>query len=126
MPIRQPSTMADLLVWHRAFLAGENPPHHETEVHCGWYKTREVKGGPWVPAKIYISRETCRKTGELLSDERFRLDINGIEFDPYERWTFLRPISRESYDDLIQRQRDIPAMQSTTTKLDLAEEPILP
>lgn len=124
--MRKPSTEAELLAWHTAFLAGECPAYHETIVQCGWYKTKETKGGPWVPAKIYISRQTCKETGELLCDERYRLDINGIEFDPLERWTWLRPISKKEYDDIIQRQRDIPAMQQTTRKIDLAEEPVLP
>jgi|TARA_R110000744_G_scaffold281540_1_gene393412 hypothetical protein len=118
--------MASLLIWHRSSLRGEEPERHETVVHCGWFKLKEIKGGPWVPAKIYIYRETCRETGELLCDELFRLDINGIEFDPYDKWTFLKPISKEDYAALIQRQRDIPAMQATRTRIDLAEEPILP
>lgn len=118
--------MIELTAWHRAFLAGENPPHHESEVHCGWYKTKEVKGGPWIPAKIYISRETCPETGELTTPEIFRLDVDGIEHDPYERWTYLRPISLEEYNRLTALQRDIPAMRNTTTKIDISEEPIGP
>lgn len=105
---------------------GQNPERTESDVHCGWYRLKMRKGAPWVPARIYLWRDICKETGELLTDEQYRLDINGIEQDPLEFWTYLNPISHAEYNALIDLQRSVPAMMATTTKLDLAEEPILP
>ena len=78
-------------------------PTHEDEPHCGLFKKRLVARGPWVPASIYVERTVCPDTGELLSDERLRCEINGHDADPVEAWTWLArfPISQSEYDDLV-------------------------
>lgn len=66
--IRQPST-AQLYGWLRAAVNGENPPRHDGIPHCGWFKRRMVKNGPWVPVRIFIDRDIDLASGELTRDE---------------------------------------------------------
>lgn len=96
--IRQPTSEADLLAWHRAFMAGENPPIHDGEPHCGWFKMRKVKGGPWVPVLIWCDQVIDPETGELEAPEVLRADVFGDEKQAAHVWTWLTPISREDYD----------------------------
>jgi len=115
--IRQPSSMADLYRWHRAALAGDAPPVHEGMPECGWYRTRLVKGGPFVPVEIKVEREICAETGELLGPERLVAVVDGLRRDPGRIWTYLTPITRAEHDDLIQRRHFIPEMAATMAKL---------
>jgi hypothetical protein len=72
------------------------------DVHCGWFKTRLVRGGPWVGARIWLERTVDAVTGELLSDEILCCDINGQPCDPEDKWTWLagHPILESEYDYL--------------------------
>lgn len=75
---------------------------------CGWYKTRLVKGGPFVPAKIwYEDGDRCPDTGELMSDQILMCMINTEARNPFVEWTRLAksPITEAEYDLMIQ-QRD--------------------
>ncbi len=104
--MRQPTTQADALAWWREawprVAAGERVPVYESEVHCGFYKTRLVARGPWVPARIWLEQDICPETGELLGEEILRCEIGGEQHDPFDKWTWLagKPISRAEYDDL--------------------------
>lgn len=99
--MRQPT--ADPYAWHRAALAGERPPIHMDEVNCGWFKTRLVRAGPFVPARIWLERTLDETTGELLSDEVLCCDVNGKPCDPQDKWTWLagHPIAESEYDYLM-------------------------
>ena len=68
------------------------------EPQCGYYKRRLVRGGPHVPAKIWLEGETDRK-GNLLDDEVMRCEVNGQYCDPEEQWLWLagKPISEKDY-----------------------------
>lgn len=124
--IRQPSLTSALYAWHRAAVAGKAPPQHEGDPQCGWYRTRLVRGGPWVPARIWIEREIDPYSGELLSPEVFRCEIDGQRRDPYRVWTYITPIPREEYDALIARRASIPAMKATLAKIDVSQTPMRP
>lgn len=100
--MRSPTTSAQAYSWHRKALAGENPPVHEGAPQCGWFKRRLVKGGPFVPARIFMQSEMDPETGELLSDEKLVAEVNGKRADPTECWTWIcgQPISRAEYLDM--------------------------
>ena len=126
MPIRRPTPPSKAYAWHRAALAGENPPTHDGFPECGWFKARLVKGGPFVAARIWLEREIDPMTGELAAPEEYRCEIDGMPRDPDRAWTYLTPISREEYDRLLHRRNLIPAMQASMVKPDLVANPILP
>lgn len=122
--IRRPSTSAQIYSWHRAALAGNAPAIHDGLPEAGWFKRKMVKGGPWVPVRIFVEREIDPATGELTAPERLVADVNGQIEDPARHWTHLNPISREEYQRLIYRQSVTPAMMDPTKKIDLSKEPI--
>ncbi len=126
--IRQPSRVADLYAWHRAALAGDAPPIHDGDPQCGWFKTRAVKGGPWVPARIWITRDLDPETFELAGDETFACEIDGARRSAEASWTYLahHPISKADHDALITTIAATPAMQASRTKIDLTKEPMRP
>lgn len=114
--IRQPSSMAILYRWHRAAVLGDAPPIHEGLPECGWYRTRLVKGGPWVPVEIRVEREIDPETGELTAPERLVAIVDGMRRDPVKVWTFLTPITRAEHADLIHRRQAVPEMAATMAK----------
>lgn len=125
--IRQPSSMRSLYAWHRAAVAGEAPPRHDGIPEAGWFKTRIVRGGPFVPVEIMVERQIDIETGELASDERLVAIVEGQSRNPASLWTHLTPISRDEFEALEQRQSDLPVMQATHARMDLSqEEPIRP
>jgi hypothetical protein len=121
--MRKPSRIADLYAWHRAALGGPTPPTwHDGEPQCGWYRTRIVKGGPWVAARIWCEREICHETGELLSDERLLCEVDGQRRNPDAAWLFLTPISKADYDALVWRISTTPAMAASLAPMDMTKE----
>jgi hypothetical protein len=88
--------------WHRAAMAGKTPAiTHEPE--CGWFRRKLVKGGPYVPVRIFLEQETDPETGELLGDEIMRCEVAGKRRPPEEEWTWVadKPISREEYLEMV-------------------------
>jgi hypothetical protein len=125
--IRQPTPVARLYAWHRAALAGRRPPVHEGDPHCGWYKTRLVKGGPFVPASISITREVDAN-GELTCDEKLVCEVNGERRDPARAWLSIckNPISRAEYVELQALQQRHPEMAATHAPIRLRAGQIRP
>lgn len=121
--IRRPTPLAALLDWHRRAVAGLNPPIHGDVPECGWYKRRLVKGGPWVPVRIWIERDIDPETGELTNPERLVCDENGTPRDPMSVWTHLTPISREDYEAMLFRPA-IPFGTDPKQPIDLTRSPI--
>lgn len=124
--IRRPSTKARLYAWHRAAIAGDRPPTHDGLPECGWFRTRLITGGPWVPVHIWCEQEIDPETGDLLTDERLRCDVDGMRRDPAKIWTYLEPISRADFEALSDRREAIPAMAATMARLDLTEKAMRP
>lgn len=126
--IRQPTPFAQLYAWHRAALAGHRPPIHDGDPQCGWFKTRLVKGGPFVPASISITRDIDPETGELASPERLICEVNGQPRDPVSAWSSIckSPITRAEYRALQDLQKRYPQMAGTHARLDIAPETIRP
>lgn len=125
--IRQPTPFAQIYAWHRAAIAGENPPMHDGLPEAGWFKRRLVKGGPWVPVRIYIHREIDCTTGELTEPEELRCEIEGIDGgDPEKHWTYLKPISRDEFDHLMDYRLRDPRMLDARQPIDLSTTPTPP
>lgn len=126
--MRTPTPDSIAYRWYRDMLAGDCPATHEGEPQCGWFKTRLVKGGPWVPARIWIEREIDPETGELCGPEEYRCEIDGEKHNAARSWISLckEPISRADYFALIERAKSDPKMQATRVSIDLTLEPMKP
>lgn len=98
--MRQPTDNEAALQWWRDALAGRRPPIHDGEPQCGWYRARLVRGGPWVPVRIWMESPTDPETGELIADEFVRAEIDGREVDPAEVWirACAHPITEETFN----------------------------
>jgi hypothetical protein len=119
--------MSQLFAWHRAAVSGEAPERYEGVPECGYYKRRMLKGGPWIPVRIYVDREIDGDTGELASDEVLRAEVNGVggKCAVYQ-WTYLTPIARNEYETLLQDHQTSDLMAATHAVIDLSKTPILP
>lgn len=96
---RTPTPLAEVYAWHRDALAGKRPAI-TYEVHAGFYKRKLVKGGPFVPARIWLHQETDPETGELVADEVYLCEVDGKRLDAEEQWTWLcsRPITEAEFN----------------------------
>ncbi|WP_444668396.1 hypothetical protein [Cereibacter changlensis] len=124
--MRQPSSFAQLYQWHSDAVAGREPPQHDGLPECGWFRRKLVKSGPWVAVRIFVEREICERTGELLGPERLRCECDGQMRDPANQWTYLEPITHAEYRALLRRAAEIPAMAATMVPIDLTETPMCP
>lgn len=97
--MRQPTPIAGTLAWHRAALAGENPPIHDSEPEAGFFQMRLVRGGPWVPVRIWLHQVIDGETGELVQDERLAATVDGRPADPCQIWTrcAAHPVSEQYF-----------------------------
>lgn len=126
--MRRPTPIAALMAWHAAAMAGDRPPIHEGQPQCGFFKTKQVKDGPFVPARIWIDRDIDPETGELTRDERFACEVDGERCSAYSRWTWLagNPISKADFDALTERRKTITDMAATHAPFDIYENVIRP
>lgn len=124
--IRQPTPARDLFRWWNAALAGLEPEIHDGFPEVGFYKTRLIKGGPWVAVEIKIERDIDLDTGELTAPERFIAICDGARRNPVNLWTYLTPISRDEHRALIESRQSVPAMAATHARFDLTEEIAVP
>ncbi|MGN7869586.1 hypothetical protein [Paracoccus sp. 22332] len=128
--IRRPTTEAEAYRWWRETLAGLRPARHEDDPQCGFYKTRIVRGGPWVGVAVWLEQSIDPETGDLTEPETLAAICNGQPKRPawiHRNWTYFRPITSEDYDALIGVQSRIEEMAATHARLDLAAmAPIAP
>ncbi len=93
--MRRPSTPEERWSWWEQAVAGDVPPIFEDEPHQGFYAVRKFPYGAWVkgpmvPARIWWEPgEIDPATGELLSDERLRGEIDGRPVNPWRKWTWI-------------------------------------
>lgn len=124
--IRQPTSFSQAYAWHRRAIAGLPVDRHDGLPEAGFYRMRKVKGGPFVPVRIWIEAEMDPVTGDLIAPERFRAEVEGLPADPEGIWTYLHPISRDEFDALIEMHRSNDAMAATMVAMDLSQTPTLP
>jgi hypothetical protein len=86
-------TCNESLWWQDAVDCGLEMPRQADQPQCGYYRTRAVKGGPWVAAAIWAER--------MSEDEPWRMFASignyphgmGFTVDPLMIWTRCDPIS---------------------------------
>lgn len=103
MTLRAPTPFETLYAWWRAAVR-QKPDDREdvpNEPRCGWFKRRMVRGGVYVPARIWVLQE-CGDDGELLDDETLQCEVNGKWADPEDAWSYIcgHPITVEEYNYL--------------------------
>lgn len=100
--------------WSRA-LAGERVHVRDGEPMPGYYKTRIVRGGPWVPARIWIERE-IDDDGEQMNPDAFRCIVDGVERDALQEWVRLSayPIPAAEYERLRKNPDPLPSGRPIT------------
>ncbi len=100
---------------------------HEDEPLSGFYRRRLVRGGPWVPAVIWMEPgDIDPETGELASDDTLCCFVNGRPVDVFKEWTWLagNPISAEEYFALF-AQSSAPSAPAANMPVDpLADAPV--
>lgn len=103
-PMRRPTPIAALYAWHAAALRGLRPLNDGTP-RCGWYKRRLVRGGVFVPARIWMHQDICPETGDLVSDEILRCEVNGSPADPEDAWSWIsaNPVTEQEFRYLAAR-----------------------
>lgn len=121
MPIRRPTSREEQYDHWRRSVAGERVPVAEDEPHCGFYRRRMVRGGPWIPVEIYLHQEIDPDTGELTADEKLMCVRGGESADPYREWPSCRAISIEEYDALVENHANIADMAATHVAVDLGQ-----
>jgi len=104
--MRMPTPKEQLYAWWRETL--ENPDARRPlpqDPQVGFFKRKLVKGGVFVPARIWMVQEIDRETGELLSDELLQCEVNGAYADPEEAWSWIcaNPISEAEFRYLTAR-----------------------
>lgn len=72
--------MSDGFDWWRAAMAGKKPEIHEDRPQNGFFKMRDMKDGPWLPAIIFTG-----KTGAQVATVGFGQDRKMR--DPLDIWT---------------------------------------
>lgn len=79
----------------------DEPQAFTDEPHCGWFKRRLVKGGPFVPARIWTYQPTDDE-GDLVGDEVMQCEVNGAYADPVEAWSWIcgNPITEADFNYL--------------------------
>lgn len=102
--MRTPTPRATLYAWHAQALAGREPVITD-EPQCGWYKRKLVKGGVFVPARIWMVQPIDAETGELVGDEILQAEVNGAYAEPQDCWSWLcaNPITEAEFNYLTAR-----------------------
>lgn len=101
MTMRRPTPLTECLAWWKAAL--ECPPDTTPqEPQAGWYKRKLVKGGVFVPARLWLDQWIDADTGELMADERLQCEVNREWADAEDQWTYLaaNPISEAEFNYL--------------------------
>ena len=88
--------------WHTDALKGvygDGEAPHPDEPQPGWYKRTLVRGGVFVPARVWIDADIDIGTGELLSPETLLCEVDGMRRDAYDEWSWLcrHPISEAEF-----------------------------
>lgn len=101
LTIRLPHVPAPLVWWHGipkdgVTALGEIP----RDPQDGYFKTRLVRGGPCVPARIFRDEEKDFVTGKLTGFDIVKCEINGKAKNPLREWLQLArmPITKADFD----------------------------
>lgn len=73
----------------------------------GYYKTRLVRNGPFVPARVWFNVPERDEAGDLLDDEGLMMEIDGQRINGEQTinekwlWMYGNPIDKQEYDFMI-------------------------
>jgi 5'-3' exonuclease len=110
--IRLPHVPASLAWWHGvpkpSFPAGTGTRNFEPaplkeiprDPQDGYFKTRLIRGGPWVPARIWRDQEKDFISGIPTGFDVVKCEIDGKPRNPLREWMSIArmPISKEDFD----------------------------
>ena len=87
---------ADAYEYWRESLAGNNPPIHENEPHCGYFKIRDRRG---LNAKLAPAKRKFIACAIWLERGHFKAEIAGTEVSMDRAWPWFarHPVSFEEY-----------------------------
>lgn len=100
----------DPLSWHRQALEErekkERLSSYRTRLtvpdlpQCGWYERRLVKGGPWVPARIWREAQMDFETEQPNGQDAIRCEVGGEQRHARDQWGWVvnHPISKTAYE----------------------------
>lgn len=100
---------------------------------AGFYRTKLIRGGPWVPVRIWFGPPHDPDTGELMDRSlRWQAERDGKPVDIDRVWPFCgaQPISEQEYRfmrdraDYVRAFKQEDAHASPTTKINLLTSPI--
>jgi len=100
----------------------------------GHYKTRVVRNGPFVPARVWINVPERDEAGDLMDDEGLMMEVdgefvNGQHMDQKWLWMIGNPITKQEYDFMIadsdhaQKYRPGDPKSQPTKPIDLSTQP---
>lgn len=92
-----PTPVEDLLAWHRAEIAGQDPDWDKNAPQCGWYRMRRTRGTPWVPVVIRCEQHVDRH-GVLTHPEFLVADVFGEPAFPALVWPWVEAISEVEWN----------------------------
>lgn len=100
----EPTSEQQAYRWYNLALKGVAPIHSEPE--CGFFKRKLVRGGCYVPVRIWLYSDVDHDTGELLSDEQLQCEVNGEYADPEDQWLWVADhvITIAEYNYLVARR----------------------
>lgn len=87
--------------WWRDALSGLKPQITD-QPHPGFYRRKLVKGGPFVPVRVWMEGPRD-ESGELLDDEVMKCEVDGREVDAADQWLWIcsYPIPEREYTYMI-------------------------
>ena len=91
----------DPLEWWRSALKGEAVAVMD-DPQPGFFRRRLVRGGPFVPVKVWLEQSIDVESGEIDGDSVLKCIVDGFEANPEDHWTYIcdQPISEEDYEYL--------------------------
>lgn len=100
--IKMPKVAVPLAWWEKACRI---PPgmKYQDEPQSGFYKTKLVKGGHWVPARIWRETEKDFETDKPTGFDVVHCEVDGKRRNPLQQWDGLAryPIPQKEYDYLV-------------------------
>ncbi|MAB70295.1 MAG: hypothetical protein CMH89_11795 [Oceanicaulis sp.] len=108
--MRRPTTPEQRWAWWEAASTGSEWPFtpREDEPQAGFYRVRKFPygqwaRGPWLPARVWWEGgQIDPATGELMTDEICRCEIDGRRRNPWKVWTWLmtNPVTESEWEFL--------------------------
>ncbi len=101
---------------------GLRPGVQLDDPQCGYYKTRKVKNGPWLPIAIWCEQEFDDQNNAA-GDEYLVATLNGNPTDVIKIWEWCRPISEPVFKHLTNPQAIVEPETQIQAGADLTDLP---